>query len=208
MENSWLSHAKKLQAIASTGLHFGESEYDKERYAEVAGIADQMLADLGQVPIQAIAKLFPERGKGYANPQIDVRGAVIQEDKILLVRERADGLWTLPGGYADVGLSAAENTVKEVQEEAGLTVVTNRLYAVRHKAKHGYDADMRDFYKLFFLCTPVDAEQLPAPGPETSDAAYLSLDALPPLSRGRVIEEDIELAFAASRDPNFLTQFD
>lgn len=208
MEDEWLSHAKKLHAIASTGLHFGASDYDKERYAEVADIADRMLSDLGNVPITAIANLFPMHAKSYANPQIDVRGAVIKNDKILVVRERTDGLWTLPGGYADVGLSAAENTVKEVVEEANITVKATRLYAVRHKAKHAYDADMRDFYKFMFLCEPVDVDQEPAPGPETSDAAYMRLDEIPPLSTGRIIMADLELAFEASQDPNFLTSFD
>lgn len=208
MEDEWLSHAKKLQAIASTGLHFGASDYDKERYAEVADIADQMLANLGKVPLKSIANIFPEHGKGYANPQIDVRGALINQGKILLVKERSDGLWTLPGGYADVGLSAAENTVKEVHEEASVEVRATRLYAVKHKAKHAYDADMRDFYKFFFLCEPLDSTQLPAPGPETSAAAYFSLDETPPLSTGRIIAADLDLAFEASRDPNFRPLFD
>jgi ADP-ribose pyrophosphatase YjhB (NUDIX family) len=208
VEDEWLSHAKKLQAIASTGLHFGASDYDKERYAEVADIADHMLANLGKVPLKAIASLFPEHAKGYANPQIDVRGAVIRQGKILLVKECSDGLWTLPGGYADVGLSAAENTVKEVHEEASVAVQATRLYAVKHKAKHAYDADMRDFYKFYFLCEPIHPAQQPAPGPETSAAAYFSLGEIPPLSTGRIIAADLELAFEASRDPNFLTQFD
>lgn len=208
MEDQWLSHAKKLQAIASTGLHFGASDYDKERYAEVADIANLMLANLGNVPIKAIANLFPDHAKGYANPQIDVRGAVLSQGKILLVQERSDGLWTLPGGFADVGLSAAQNTVKEIQEEANIDVRATRLYAVKHKAKHDYDADIRDFYKFFFLCEPINAEQQPAPGPETSAAAYMSLDDVPPLSTRRVITADLELAFEASRDPHFPAQFD
>ena len=42
----------------------------------------------------------------------------------------------MPGGYADVGFSAAANVAKEPSEEANIQVVVGSLYSVRHKAKH------------------------------------------------------------------------
>lgn len=207
MEDRWLHWAKRLQAIASTGIHFGHHEYDRERYQEVASIAQQMLALLGQVPINVIANLVPDFAQGYATPKIDVRGAVFNGEEILLVRERTDGLWTLPGGYADVGLSAAENVEKEVLEEANLTVKAANLFAVRHKAKHGYKPDTRDFYKFFFICERVDSRP-PQPGLETLDADFFPLQALPPLSLGRVIAADINAAFEYKHDPSRETLFD
>src|SRR5215471_19075679 len=152
MEDQWLTWAKRLQAIASTGLHFSKDDFDRQRYRDVAAIAQSMLASLGNIPIERIEGLLSDFAKGYATPKIDVRGAVIEDGKILLVREKSDGCWTLPGGFADVGRSAAENVVKEMQEEAGIAVSARGLYAVRHKAKRPYDPDARDFYKLFFLC--------------------------------------------------------
>ncbi len=207
MEDRWLNWAKRLQAIASTGVHFGQHEYDRERYEEVAAIAQQMLAALGQVPIKAITNLVPDFAQGYATPKIDVRGAVFCDKRILLVRERTDGLWTLPGGYADVGLSAAENVEKEILEEASLTVKAANLYAVRHKAKHQYKPDTRDFYKFFFICERLDARE-PEPGFETLDADFFALEELPPLSEGRVIAGDIATAFEHWRDPGRETVFD
>ena len=207
MEDRWLNWAKRLQAIASTGVHFGQHEYDRERYEEVAAIAQQMLAALGQVPIKAITNLVPDFAQGYATPKIDVRGAVFCDKRILLVRERTDGLWTLPGGYADVGLSAAENVEKEIFEEASLTVKAANLYAVRHKAKHQYDPDTRDFYKFFFICERLDTRE-PEPGFETLDADFFALDELPPLSEGRVIAADIATAFEHWRNPGRETVFD
>jgi len=118
----------------------------------------------------------------------------------LLVREKSDGLWTLPGGFADVGLSATENVKKEVWEEAGIRVSVTGLYSVRHKAKQPYEPDIRDFYKMFFLCRQVDAEP-PRPGFEIMDAAYFAPDRIPELSRGRVIAGDIEAAFAFQNSP-------
>ena len=198
----WLDWAKRLHALAGSGLHFGASDFDKERYAEISDISREMLAALGSSTPERIADLFPQHGKGYSTPQIDVRGAVFDADaQILLVRERSDGLWTLPGGYADVGLSAAENVVKEIAEEANLTTRVARLYALKHKVKHPYDADSRDFYKLFFLCEMTPGPQLPAPGAETDGAAFFPRRALPEQSTGRIIGVDIEHAYAALEDP-------
>jgi ADP-ribose pyrophosphatase YjhB (NUDIX family) len=194
MEDRWLTHAKRLQGIASTGLHFARDPYDRERYAEIAAIANAMLSDLGGVPIERIEGLVSDFAKGYATPKVDVRGALIEDGRILLVRERSDGLWTLPGGFADIGLSAAENVAKEVEEEAGLAVEVRALYGVRHKAKQPYEPDARDFYKMFFLCGR-EGRGAPRPGPETLDAAFFAPGALPELSRARVTESDIGAAF-------------
>lgn len=194
MEPVWIGYAKRLQALASTGLHFATDEFDRERYREISEIAAAMLAEIGNVPIERIRGLVSDFAKGYATPKVDVRGAVVENQSILLVRERSDGLWTLPGGFADVGRSAAENVRKEILEEAGLEVRVSHLYGVRHKAKRAYEPDARDFYKLFFLCDRVDSVT-PAAGLETSEAGFFPRGALPPLSRGRVIEQDVEAAF-------------
>jgi len=207
MEDIWLTWAKRLQGIASTGLHFARERYDRERYAEVAEIANEMLSSLANVPVGRIEGLVSDFAKGYATPKVDVRGAVFDDEKILLVQERSDGLWTLPGGYADVGMSASENVVKEIWEEASLRVRVIALYGIRHKAKHGYAQDVRDFYKLFFLCEQTDHLE-PKPGLETADAGFFALDELPPLSRGRVLEKDIVAALAFKADPQRLVLFD
>ena len=207
MEDRWLQKAKRLHAIASTGLHFAESAFDRERYAEIAAIANEMLADLGNVPLERIGGLIPDFAQGYATPKVDVRAAVFRDDRVLLVQESMDRRWTLPGGYADVGFSAAQNVVKEVEEEAGLRVAVHRLYSVRHKARQPYDPDVREFYKLFFVCGRLDEDE-PAPGHETLDAGFFALDALPPLSTHRVLESDIVAAFAARSDPSLPVLFD
>ncbi|WP_114953836.1 NUDIX hydrolase [Sphingosinicella terrae] len=207
MESQWLHYAKRLQAIASTGVHYCRDDFDRERYGEVAAIANEMLALLGSVPIDRIEGLVSDFAKGYATPKIDVRGALIENGAILLVRERSDGLWTLPGGFADVGRSAAQNIEKEIEEEAGLKVRASRLYGLRHKASRSYAPDVRDFYKLFFLCERSGAEP-PCPGAETSEAAFFRAEELPPLSTGRVIEADIHSAFAFAADQSRTAVFD
>ncbi|MDE2294121.1 MAG: NUDIX hydrolase [Gammaproteobacteria bacterium] len=201
MEDRWLAWAKRLHAIASTGLHYAEGPYDRERYAEAAAIASEMLAALADVPPRRIRELVPDFARGYATPLVEVRAAIVDRGtRILLVREASDGRWTLPGGFADVGRSPRENVVKEVLEEASIRVDARTLYAVRYKARHRYDADTRDFYKLFFLCERLD-DAAPRPGAETTDAGFFAEDSIPPLSTGRTLPEDVAAAFARARDP-------
>lgn len=207
MENTWLTWAKQLQGIASTGIAYSEDPYDTIRYEEIAAIANEMLATLGSVPIHKIQNLVSDFAQGYATPKVDVRGAVIEGNTILLVREASDGLWTLPGGFADIGVSPSENVVKEIWEEAGIRVSAQGLYGIRHKAKHDYAPDARDFYKLFFVCRQLDDEP-PSPGLETTEVGFFPLAELPALSTGRVLEKDLVAAFEFAEDPRRLVLFD
>jgi ADP-ribose pyrophosphatase YjhB (NUDIX family) len=210
METEWLAYAKRLQAIADTGRHFSRDPFDTERYEEISRIAVMMMARLAFAPVAEIQGLLSSSSAGYATPKIDVRGALIRDGQILLVREDSDGVWSLPGGFADVGLSAAQNVRKEFLEEAGLKVQVTRLYALRHKARNAYDADLFDYYKLFFLCEAEVGEvgRPPSTGLETTHVEFFGAEELPPLSRKRVLEADIEAAFTYAADPRRVPLFD
>lgn len=193
MEAAWFTQIKRLQALAATGLAYGRDQYDQERFEEIHGITTQMLAQVSSASLELIMKLGPDT-KSYPTPKVDVRAAMIKYDRILLVQEKNNGLWTMPGGFAEIGLSPAENVVKEVFEETCIHVAAQTLYAVRHKAKGPFKPDIRDFYKLYFLCERVD-DSLPEPGPETLAVEFFSIDALPELCTDRNVAEDIERAF-------------
>lgn len=206
-EDAWLSSLKRVAAIAATGEHYaaldGDAKrFDAERYEELRSLAAEMIARLAKAAPASVRAALPEPGAGYATPLVDVRAAVLDGDRILLVQERSDGRWTLPGGFADTGATAARNAEREVFEEAGIEVRAERLYAVVHKAAHGYDTDVREFYKLYFLCRRVPGDDA-APRPcavETLDARFFSRDALPELSTGRVIAEHLLWAFDYAAD--------
>src|ERR1700744_5207569 len=125
----WLEWNKRLQAIAQNGLTFARDVYDIERYTEIRQIAAEMLA-AGSGLAPHVVNGILGRDDGYATPKVDVRGVVFREDKLLLVRERSDGKWTLPGGWADVCASPAENVVREIQEEAGFQTEVIKILAV------------------------------------------------------------------------------
>ncbi|WP_116131297.1 NUDIX hydrolase [Tropicimonas sp. IMCC34043] len=206
MEDLWLGYAKRLQALAATGLHYGTNDFDLERFAEIDLIAREMMARLGQVPI-AHLKGLAEPHEGYATPKIDVRAAVFRDGRVLLVREKVDGRWTMPGGFADIGLSAAQCAVKETREEANLTVRASKLYQVRHRARQKDEPDHRDFYKFFFLADPSD-DTAPGPGPETLDAAFFDPADLPEMSMGRSTPDDVARALVHHHSPALPTDWD
>lgn len=207
MESPWFNRIKQLHALATSGLQFTQSHYERDRYEEIQKLAAAMLADIGQLPIETVNSVLVDGTHGYQTPKIDVRAAVIRDNQILLVQEKTDKRWALPGGYADIGLSAAENAIKEVWEEAGIHVAAKKLYGVRHKAKGEYPPDARDFYKMFFLCT--EENQCPVKaGSEVIDARFFALDQLPELSLGRVVVSDIQAAFNDMNNPSRPTYFD
>lgn len=209
MDPHWLNWARQLQAIAQNGLTFAQDPFDIERYEAVRAIASAMIAHPAGVSPSEVAALFsPE--PGYMTPKVDVRAAVFQDDRILLVQEREDGRWTLPGGWADVGDAPGESAAREVLEEAGYRVRPVKVLAVYHRARHGHPPHVHDIYKLFFRCELEDDNPVAAKhhGVETEGVGFFALDALPPLSVGRVTETQIARFFAHAAHPEWPTDFD
>lgn len=75
---------------------------------------------------------------GYATPKVDVRAVAFRDSKLLLVKEREDGWWTLAGGWADVGDSPSAAVVREVREESGYSVKVTKLLALLDRDLHGH----------------------------------------------------------------------
>lgn len=201
----WLKWATQLQAIAQSGLAYTENQFDKDRYSTITKIAAEILADHSQLEEQAI---FQELllNTGYATPKVSVRGVAFVENKILLVQERADGLWSIPGGWADVNYSPAEVAVKEIAEETGYESKVIKLLAVIDKRKHSHPPDFRHIYECIFLCEITGGQ--PMPSYETLDVGFFGEHELPPLSLPRVLPEQIKRFFEHSRHLDWPTDFD
>ncbi len=206
--SSTLTWAKKLQAIAQTGITYAKDQYDIERYQSVRQIAAEMLAanSTGLSSTQLIDLFASEIG--YATPKIDVRAAVFSGNGLLLVRERSDGGWTLPGGWADVGDSPSVAAVREVKEESGYDVVARKLAAVydRDHERHGHPPMPHHVYKLFFLCEFVGGAAKTSN--ETDAVSFFPEDQVPPLSLTRVTPQQIAHLFDHHRHPDWPTSFD
>lgn len=205
MDPDWLRWARRIHALAQNGSAYTEGVFDRERYAELKTIAAAMMAAYGGTTPEHVLGLW-EGERGYATPKVDVRAAVFRDGRILLVREREDGRWSLPGGWADVGDSPSQCVEREVREEAGLTVRATRLIAVHDGSRNGHPPRPFYVYKLFFLCELVGG--VLTPSIETDEIAFFAPDELPPLSEGRVTAPQIELCFQHLRDPGRATEFD
>lgn len=199
MEHSWLAVAKRIQAIAQAGITYAENGYDLERYQELQSISVEIMATLTDAPIEKIRGLFTNE-TGYQTPKVDVRGVIFEGDKILMVREKIDGCWSLPGGWADVGYTPGEVAVKEAKEEAGLEVQAVRLLAVLDKKCYPHPPSPYHTYKIFILCEVLSGK--PAEGMETSEVGFFGRNELPELSVERNTASQLELMFAFKDNPD------
>lgn len=205
MDPKWLAWAKALQAIAQTGLTYTEDPFDIERYQAIRGIATEIVAQYTSVSLKEVGQLFAVE-VGHATPKVDVRGVVFGDDCILLVREKRDGLWTLPGGWADVDQSPSEAVVREVYEESGYRVRTVKLLALYDMNKHPHPPHLFHIYKLLFLCELLGGS--PADSLETEGASFFKEDEIPELSLSRVLPSQIRRLFEHHRHPEWPTDFD
>lgn len=206
MDPQWLQWAKRLQAISQTGIHYGKDPYDVERFEEVRQIAAEMMAAGSETEISNILGVFTEQ-TGYATPKVDVRGVCFREDKILLVKERIDGGWTLPGGWADIGQTLKECVEREIFEESGFTARAVKLAAAYDREKHPHTPRLPfHIYKFFFLCEITGGEAKPSY--ETLDVQFFREDQIPPLSQSRTTPGQIARMYEHYRNPELPCDFD
>ncbi|WP_206606076.1 NUDIX hydrolase [Steroidobacter cummioxidans] len=202
---SVLDLSRRLLALSQTGLHFSQEEYDRERYREMAQIAGELLALESELtPDQVRATWMVE--DGYSTPKVDVRGAVFRGDQVLLVKERVDGKWTLPGGWADVNDTPSQAVEKEIEQESGFTARAVKLAAVHDRNKHNYPKFLFHIWKLFFICEITGGDFRTSY--ETTDVKFFPLDQLPELSTGRTTVAQIQCAYRHHLDRSLPTQFD
>jgi len=200
----WLQWAMELQALAQAGLTYSKDVYDLERFERIRQIAAEIISAKSDIPLGIVKDLFLNE-KGYQTPKIDTRAAIFEDGKILLVQEK-DGRWTLPGGWCDVNLSAAENVIKEVKEEAGLDVTAELVIAVQDREKHNWPVYANKICKIFFLCSVIGGEFVP--NSETTETRYFGLEELPNLATAKVTEEQIRMCFEAKDAEHWVTRFD
>ncbi len=207
-EPDWLTWAREMQAIAQTGLAFTQDQYDRERYIALRDLSARIFAAHTDTSAERIVALFAGE-TGYATPKTDVRAAVFDaEDRLLMVRETADhDRWTLPGGWADTNVTAAENAVKEVAEESGYQVTVTKLAALWDRTRQAHPNGVFSCYKLFFLCDLTGGA--PATSIETSEVGWFTESDIPPdLSEGRVLPAQIRRMFDHRRNPDLPTDFE
>lgn len=185
---SWLDWLSEAQAITQAGLAYTENEFDKERYIRLRSMIAELTAHQLNTEHAAIETLFTLE-KGYATPKLDVRAFTLKNNRLLLVKERSDDLWTLPGGWVDINQTPAESAIKETKEESGFDVSVLKLLAVWDKKKHDHPPQWPHIHKYFFHCEITSGHA--TPNIEISDIDFFELHQLPPLSTPRVTEKQL-----------------
>jgi len=205
MREKWLEWAARLQSISQAGLTYGENQYDLDRYQQIRTLSVEILHEYTGVSNEKIMDLFASEA-GYQTPKVDIRASVFKDDKILMVREKIDGAWSLPGGWADVNTSVSESAVRECLEEAGAYVRPKRVIAILQADRH-YDFPYPyTIYKIFVECELIENKF--SANTETLEAEFFPIDSLPTLSNERNTSEQIEICFEAKKHVVFETLFD
>jgi len=202
--------AQRLQALAQAGLMYSQNVFDTERYAEIQALSLELMAGLTGQPAALLQSLFAEE-TGYPTPKVDVRAVLFRGvDEVLLVQEKLDGnRWSLPGGWAEVGLTPFEVAVKEVREETGLETEAVRLLALFDKKQHSHPPQPWYVYKAFVLCRVVGGE-LQTDTVETAGVRWVHREELATLdlSVDRVTYSQLETMLAFARQPELPTLCD
>jgi ADP-ribose pyrophosphatase YjhB (NUDIX family) len=200
-----LDWARKVQAIAQNGLAFTRDPFDRERFTQLTDLVATLLSTQLDIPLEKAQGLWGG-DEGYVTPKVDVRGGIFEADRVLLVRERSDGKWTLPGGWVDVNDSPSEAVVREVFEESGYHARAVKLAALFDKRRHPHPPGLHHIFKLFFLCERTGGA--PAVSSETDAVQFFPVAALPELSTGRVLASQIERLHQHQLHPELPTDFD
>ena len=200
-----LDWARKVQAIAHNGLHFTQDSFERERYTQLQELADSILAAELDIPLGAARALW-DKEQGYATPKVDVRGGVFDGDRVLLVRERSDGGWTLPGGWVDVNDAPSEAVAREIYEESGYRAKATKLAMLVDKNRHPHPPSVHHIYKLFFLCDLTGGAAKTSN--ETDGVDFFPVRSLPNLSVDRALSSQIERLYEHHLNRALPTDFD
>lgn len=200
----WIEWAREIFSLSQAGLAYSKNEFDIERYKRLQEITAEMIESESKLSKESVLESFSMQA-GYATPKIDVRGAVVHEGKILLIQERTDERWAMPGGWADLGDAPASVAEREVWEESGYRVKAEKVVAVLD-ANRIEPFEFYHAFKIIFLCKLVDGE--PRTSNETMAVGFFDINELPPLSLFRTNENMLREVFVHVKDPNRRTAFD
>lgn len=201
----WLEIAKRISSIAQTGLAFTNDKFDKERYFELQKLSIEILEHITEIETDKLEFIF-NRDIGYQTPKVGIRAVVIEKDKLLFVREKMDNKWSLPGGYADIGMTPSQIAINEVKEESGYDVEPIRILGFIDYNKYQERQFPFDIYQLFMECKIIGGN--PVPGLETSEVGFFDIENLPELSTRRVTRDQILTMFDLCQNSELAPIFD
>lgn len=172
--------ADELRSLACQGLRFTAGEYDRERYERILQASACLVAAVDGRPPEQVVRRYHDN-LAHISPFLGADAAVLCDGKLLLIQRTDNSRWAMPGGYIEVGETAADAAQRELWEEAQvrghavrlLGIFDSRIWKSHTKAQ---------LYHIIFL-VEVDGSE-PTPGSEALDTRFFAEDNLPPLSPG------------------------
>jgi len=201
----WLEWARQIQALAQTGLEYSTTPYDRDRYGKLHHLAAEIVCAHTSVPAETIDQWFRVQ-PGYATPKVDVRAACFRDGRLLLVQEKSDGCWCLPGGWADVGDRPSLAAARETLEESGFECVARKLIGVFDANRSAGSLPLFHAFKLVFQCEITGGEA--SPDHEILAVDFFPRERIPTLSPSRTEPRQILECFAHLDCPDRPAVFD
>jgi ADP-ribose pyrophosphatase YjhB (NUDIX family) len=213
LDSQWMLWAREIRALAQTGLYFskeldpGEHNrvFDQQRYIRLMELSAEIIASHSDITKCSLLHSF-NLENGYITPKIDVRAAIFKEDNILLVQDRKEGSWSMPGGWADVNELPSKMVEREVLEESGIISKAIKIIGIYEANRDREPLSVFHAYKIIFLCKILGGETRGSE--ETSSVQFFPMDQLPALTGPRTITKHVVEAFQHHISPGRPTYFE
>jgi len=206
INNEGFNLIKQIKAISQIGLTYSSDDYNLSRYKELENISYKLHLLFTGIPIEELENFYLNK-KEYPTPKTDIRAVIFNDQhEILLVKEQTNQKWSLPGGWADIGLSPKETAVNEVAEETGLIVKPKKLLAVLDKKYYPHPSELEYVYKYFIECSIEGGEITKAH--DITEVSFFNQNSIPTVSEERVLKSQIDLMFEFHYNPDKETIFD
>lgn len=183
-----LEYVIKMQSIAKIGKLFSTDLYALENYEMIEKLSREMLEKLNNEKLDRIN--YFERDI-YPTPNIGVRVVIVEDNKLLMVKEIKEQKYSLPGGWCDVFEGIKDNAKAEVLQEAGFEVEIGRLLAIfNHNSKLAFVKSISE-YSVYVEAKIVAGQAKTSH--ETDEVKFVELDKITNLSFKNT-KEEIEIA--------------
>lgn len=144
----WNQFVSKILAFSKIGLKYSKDPYALENYAELQELALHQIEE--EKLVSESVTLYPK--DAYPTPNVSVRVLVFNDEgQLLMVQEKDDQAFCVPGGWCDVFESPQENAIKEVLQETGLHVEIDRVLGIFMRDKYKPRPSMVSEYCIYFL---------------------------------------------------------
>jgi 8-oxo-dGTP pyrophosphatase MutT (NUDIX family) len=119
----------EMRGMATVSDRFADNPYELDRAKHMMVLATR-LATLVEEDFVSdeVRAIFNQRPWHRASPFLAADAFVFNpEGQMLLIKRSDNGMWAMPGGLNEIGMSPAETAVKELWEEAGIKGTVKQL---------------------------------------------------------------------------------